>query len=190
MHYAGLTDEVLKEARAFGGLMSKLASAASLLVLCSGIVFAQTAQRPDAVRPLEHDATDDQIRQAVNRVRAGSKLTPKSWPGGARVAVGLTFDIDNELLARANPLPVPLSQGEYGATTALPRILAMLERHQVPATFFIPGVAAMLHPEMIPAIVKAGRHEIGVHGWIHENLPSIGRRISRGAFDDAGPSTT
>jgi peptidoglycan/xylan/chitin deacetylase (PgdA/CDA1 family) len=69
---------------------------------------------------------------------------------------------------------VPLSQGEYGATTALPRILAMLDRQKIPATFYIPAVAAMLHPGMIPAILAAKRHEIGVHGWIHENLPSIG----------------
>jgi peptidoglycan/xylan/chitin deacetylase (PgdA/CDA1 family) len=26
---------------------------------------------------------------------------------------------------------------------------------------------------MIPAILKSGRHEIGVHGWIHEHLPSV-----------------
>ena len=31
----------------------------------------------------------------------------------------------------------------------------------------------MLHPEMIPAIMKRGRHEIGVHGWIHEFLPAL-----------------
>ncbi len=154
--------------------MQRLISVAALVVLSSGYALGQTAQRPDVVRPLEHDATDDQIKQTINRVRAGRRLTPKSWPTGARVAVGVSFDIDNELLARSNPLPVPLSQGEYGATTALPRILAMLERQQIPATFFIPAVSAMLHPEMIPAIVKAGRHEIGVHGWIHENLPSIG----------------
>jgi peptidoglycan/xylan/chitin deacetylase (PgdA/CDA1 family) len=55
----------------------------------------------------------------------------------------------------------------------LPRILALLARHQVPASFFIPAVSALLHPEMIPAILKAGRHEIGVHGWIHEYLPTI-----------------
>jgi peptidoglycan/xylan/chitin deacetylase (PgdA/CDA1 family) len=150
-----------------------VAAVVALAVLWSAHPSGQAAQTPGTVRPLEHDATEEQIRQTVNRVRAGRKLTPKAWPGGARVAVALTFDIDNELLARGNPLPVPLSQGEYGATTALPRILAMLERHQIPATFFIPGVAAMLHPEMIPSIVKAGRHEIGVHGWIHENLPSI-----------------
>jgi peptidoglycan/xylan/chitin deacetylase (PgdA/CDA1 family) len=27
---------------------------------------------------------------------------------------------------------------------------------------------------MIPAILKSGRHEIGVHGWIHEFLPGVG----------------
>jgi peptidoglycan/xylan/chitin deacetylase (PgdA/CDA1 family) len=148
----------------------------AVAVLESLPVAGQSSQRPETVRPLEHDATEEQIRQTVNRVRAGRKLTPKTWPNGARVAVSLTFDIDNELLARGNPLPVPLSQGEYGATTALPRILAMLERQAIPATFFIPAVAAMLHSNMIPAIVKAGRHEIGVHGWIHENLASIGDR--------------
>jgi hypothetical protein len=39
--------------------------------------------------------------------------------------------------------------------------------------FFIPAVSAMLHPEMIPAIMKSGRHEIGVHGWIHEFPPAL-----------------
>jgi peptidoglycan/xylan/chitin deacetylase (PgdA/CDA1 family) len=153
--------------------MHRMALFAAILVLFPGFALAQTRQQPDAVSPLDHDATEDQIKQTVNRVRAGRKLTPKVWPTGARVAVGLSFDIDNELLARTNPLPVPLSQGEYGATTALPRILAMLDRQQIPATFYIPAVSAMLHPEMIPAIAKTGRHEIGVHGWIHENLPSI-----------------
>ena len=137
-------------------------------------LFAQAQAPPGTVAPLDHTATREQILRTVNQVRAGRTLTPKSWPNGARVAVGLSFDVDNELLARNSPLPVPLSQGEYGATTALPRILAMLDRQQVPATFFIPAVAAMLHPEMIPAILKGGRHEIGVHGWIHENLAAIG----------------
>jgi peptidoglycan-N-acetylglucosamine deacetylase len=158
--------------------MRRLAVAclAAVSVLGSLPVAGQSSQRPETVRPLEHDATEEQIRQTVNQVRAGRKLTPKAWPNGARVAVSLTFDIDNELLARGNPLPVPLSQGEYGATTALPRILAMLERQAIPATFFVPAVAAMLDANMIPAIIKAQRHEIGVHGWIHENLASIGDR--------------
>src|SRR5207237_2305339 len=109
--------------------------------------------------------------QAVGTARFGRKLTPKTWPNGARVAVCLSFDVDNELLQRANPLPVPLSVGEYGATTSVPRILDLLDRHQVPATFFIPAMGAMLHPEMVPAILARHRHEIGVHGWVHEFWP-------------------
>src|SRR5262245_46596500 len=93
------------------------------------------AQGQRAVPPIAIDATDEQIKQVVGAVRAGRKLTPAAWPNGGRVAVALSFDIDNELLMRQNPLPVPLSEGEYGATTALPRILAMLERQQVPASF-------------------------------------------------------
>jgi len=124
--------------------------------------------------PIAIDSTEDQIKQAASAVRAGRKLTPQAWPNGARVAVALSFDIDNELLSRTTPLPVPLSQGEYGALEGLPRILAMLDRQQVPASFYIPAGSAILHPDMIPALKKANRHEIGVHGWMHENLPSIG----------------
>jgi hypothetical protein len=126
------------------------------------------------VNPITVDSTEEQIRQAVGAARVGRKLTPKTWPNGARVAVCLSFDVDNELLQRANPLPVPLSVGEYGATTSVPRILDLLDRHQVPATFFIPAMGVMLHPEMVPAIVARHRHEIGVHGWVHEFWPGIG----------------
>jgi peptidoglycan/xylan/chitin deacetylase (PgdA/CDA1 family) len=31
----------------------------------------------------------------------------------------------------------------------------------------------MLHPEIVPEILKRGRHEIGVHGWIHEFWPDF-----------------
>jgi peptidoglycan/xylan/chitin deacetylase (PgdA/CDA1 family) len=119
--------------------------------------------------------SEEQLRQAVAPARVGRKLTPKSWPNSARVAVCLSFDVDNEsyLLARGEKSPTTLSAADFGAETGLPRILELLDRHQVPASFFIPAVSAVLHPEMIPAIVKRGRHEIGVHGWIHESLPAL-----------------
>src|SRR5512132_340988 len=135
---------------------------------------ASPQQPAPSVPPITIDSSEEQIRQAVATARMGRKLTPKTWPNGARVAVCLSFDVDNELLQRANPLPVPLSVGEYGATTSVPRILDLLDRHQVPATFFIPAMGVMLHPEMVPAIVARHRHEIGVHGWVHEFWPSIG----------------
>jgi peptidoglycan/xylan/chitin deacetylase (PgdA/CDA1 family) len=136
--------------------------------------LSQRGGQPPQQPAIGVDATEEQIKRGFGAVRAGRKLTPSAWPNNARVAVALSFDIDNELLSRNTPLPVPLSQGEYGAIEGLPRILAMLDRQQVPATFYIPAASAMLHPDMIPSILKRGRHEIGVHGWIHENLPSLG----------------
>jgi peptidoglycan-N-acetylglucosamine deacetylase len=135
--------------------------------------FGQMQYIP-GVNPIPIDANPEQMRQAVAIVRAGRKLTPESWPNGSRVAVSLNFDIDNETLWRETPLPVPLSEGEYGATTGLPRILDLLDRHQIPATFFIPAMSSILHPEMVPEILKRKRHEIGVHGWVHEELPVVG----------------
>ena len=46
--------------------------------------------------------TDDELRRAAGTARVGRKLTPTAWPNGARVAVCLSFDVDNEsyLLAR------------------------------------------------------------------------------------------
>jgi peptidoglycan/xylan/chitin deacetylase (PgdA/CDA1 family) len=144
-----------------------------LATIGGALAARQQPQQPSSVPPLGIDWTPDQIQKAVGAVRAGRKLTPKSWPNGARVAVNIGFDVDNELLARNNPLPATLSQGEYGAVEALPRLLRILDKHQIPASFYIPAVSAMLHPEMVPAIMKSGRHEIGVHGWIHENLPAL-----------------
>ncbi|HTS63675.1 MAG TPA: polysaccharide deacetylase [Candidatus Acidoferrales bacterium] len=119
--------------------------------------------------------TDDQLRAAVAPVRAGRKLTPKSWPNGARVAVCLSFDDDTEapLLRDGNTSPTTLSASDFGAETGTARILEMLDRYQVPATFFVTGVDALLHPQMLAAILKSGRHEIGVHGWIHEFPPRL-----------------
>jgi peptidoglycan/xylan/chitin deacetylase (PgdA/CDA1 family) len=108
-------------------------------------------------------------RGHVERVRAGAKLTPPSWPGGARVAVAISFDADHETISLRDGETSPgrLAQGEYGSRTAVPRILALLAEYGVPASFFVPAVSAMLHPADIEAYVAA-EHEIAVHGWIHE----------------------
>jgi len=69
---------------------------------------AQEPQQPPVFPPIPVDAKEEQVRQAVQLVRAGQKLS------------------------------------------------------------------AALHPQMIQDIVRRSRHEIGVHGWMHENLPTIG----------------
>src|SRR5689334_11459917 len=139
------------------------------------IATAAFAQQPGSPAQPGIKWTDDQLRRAVAPARVGRKLTPATWPGNARVAVCLSFDVDNEsyLLARGETSPTTLSAADFGAETGLPRILQLLDHYQIPASFFIPAVSAMLHPQMIPAILKSGRHEIGVHGWIHESLTAL-----------------
>jgi peptidoglycan/xylan/chitin deacetylase (PgdA/CDA1 family) len=112
-------------------------------------------------------------RGHVGRVQAGRALMP-GWPGGARVAVALSFDSDHETipLRDGETGPGKLSQGEYGSRVGAPRILALLAERGVPATFFMPAVSALLHPDEVRRYVAEG-HEVGMHGWIHERTVTL-----------------
>jgi peptidoglycan/xylan/chitin deacetylase (PgdA/CDA1 family) len=131
-----------------------------------------------------------EIERTVNKVRAGRDLTPKAWPQGARVAVALSFDMDAEtgFLRSGLSSPQPLSRGEYGPRAGVPRILQLMEKHSVPVSFFIPAVSAQLHSGTVDAILESGlKHEIGVHGWVHERITELSaeeeRMLTRRAFD-------
>jgi peptidoglycan-N-acetylglucosamine deacetylase len=115
-------------------------------------------------------------RGHVDAVRAGRRLVPPRWPGDARVAVALSFDSDHETIPLRDGefSPGRLSQGEYGARVAVPRILGLLEDREIVASFFVPAVSALLHPDEIAAYVDGG-HEVAVHGWIHERNALLGR---------------
>jgi peptidoglycan/xylan/chitin deacetylase (PgdA/CDA1 family) len=97
-------------------------------------------------------------RGHVDAVRAGRRLVPPRWPGDARVAVALSFDSDHETipLRDGETRPGRLSQGEYGARVAVPRILGLLEDREIVASFFVPAVSALLHPDDIAAYVDGG----------------------------------
>jgi len=112
---------------------------------------------------------EEKWRPIVEKIRAGRSLKPPQWHGGARCAVALSFDSDHETqtLRWGQSSPGKLSQGEYGARVGVPRILDLLKRHDIPATFFVPAVVAMLHPDEQRRVVSEG-HEIGIHSWIHE----------------------
>ncbi len=113
---------------------------------------------------------DNRVLEVVRQVRAGRDLTPREWPAGARVAVGLSFDFDNETpsLREGQTSPALMAQGEYGARAGLPRVLRLLDTYGIAATFFIPAMSAKIHPASVREIVAKGRHEIALHGWIHE----------------------
>ena len=93
------------------------------------------------------------------------------WPNDANIAVTLTFDLDAETVWWAdadsmNGNASSLSQGRYGPKVAVPKILALLDKHGVKATFFIPAWVAENYPDVVKNIAAAG-HEIGAHGVKH-----------------------
>ena len=94
------------------------------------------------------------------------------WPDGVRAAAAITFDVDAEsgVLADAPEAASRLSvmtHQAYGPRTGVPRLLRILERRGVRATFFVPGYTAERHPDAVRAIRDAG-HEIAHHGYCHE----------------------
>jgi peptidoglycan/xylan/chitin deacetylase (PgdA/CDA1 family) len=143
------------------------------LVLVSCIPLAAQSPLPAAMPGLKLSL--DELKAQYTHFGVGKRLKPKSWPRGARVAVALSFDVDNATvpLSRGQLGSEDLSRGMYGAVDGLPRILRLLDKQNVPASFFIPAVSAALNPEMVPSILSGKRHEIGVHGWIHEHLGTL-----------------
>ena len=116
--------------------------------------------------------TPEQIIKHVSTVRAGRDLNPKSWPNGAKVAVSISFDIDTEPVwigFQEQSSPSYMSRGEYGARSGLPRVMKLLKKHDIPATFFIPAMTMELHPEVVPQLKDNPRYEIGFHSYVHEN---------------------
>jgi len=96
---------------------------------------------------------------------------------GEKIPVALTFDVDAESgwLGQGDAFMnrlTTLSEGRYGVTRALPRLLALLDQLDIAATFYVPGLTAELHPTVVPAIL-AGGHEIGHHGYWHRSADGL-----------------
>jgi len=144
-----------------------------LTLIASAVTVLAQAPPPPAMPGLNLPV--EQLRKQYQHYGVGKRLIPKQWPKGARVAVALSFDVDNATvpLSRGNLGSEDLSRGMYGAIDGLPRILRMLDRQNVPASFFIPAVSVLLNPEIPQEILASRRHEIGVHGWIHEHLGTL-----------------
>src|SRR5579863_10283281 len=86
------------------------------------------------------------------------------------VHVALTFDYDAFSVwigSIGATSPSMISRGEL-CPPGVRRILKLLDEYQIKGTFYIPGHTALAYPATVVDIAAAG-HEIGHHGWVHEN---------------------
>jgi peptidoglycan/xylan/chitin deacetylase (PgdA/CDA1 family) len=100
-----------------------------------------------------------------------------TWPEGKRAAAVLGFDMDAESVAlTVDPASrhrlSAMSHQAYGPVTGMPRILQMLDRHEVRATFFCPGYTAERYPDLVRQVRDAG-HEVAHHGYLHEAMAGM-----------------
>ena len=65
-----------------------------------------------------------------------------------------------------------LSRGEFSGRVGGPRVLDILKRYDVKASWFIPGQTADAFPEATRRVADEG-HEIGNHGYAHEDISAL-----------------
>lgn len=86
------------------------------------------------------------------------------------LTVALTFDFDAISVwigSMGSKSPSAISRGEFGVVGTR-RLLELLRRHDLSATWFIPGHTIDTFPDTCREIFEAG-HEVGHHNYCHEN---------------------
>ncbi|MDQ2682846.1 MAG: polysaccharide deacetylase [Chloroflexota bacterium] len=94
-----------------------------------------------------------------------------------RATVCLSFDFDALSVwigPRGAQSPSATSRGEF-AVVGVQRVLKVLAARGIQATFYIPGHTVETYPAAVHQILAAG-HEIGHHGYLHENPVSLPTR--------------
>ncbi|MEU3168577.1 polysaccharide deacetylase [Streptosporangium sp. NPDC006930] len=64
--------------------------------------------------------------------------------------------------------PNDIQRGVFAGEVGTPRLLQLFERYDLRTTWFIPGHSIETFPTEMAAVADAG-HEIGAHGYSHEN---------------------
>ena len=93
------------------------------------------------------------------------------WPEGKRIAVLVLFDYQAEVeesfvFPDGTPHYGQITEASYGGRVGIWRLLDILDRHNIKATFNVCGITAERYPESARAIVERG-HEIAGHTYDH-----------------------
>jgi peptidoglycan/xylan/chitin deacetylase (PgdA/CDA1 family) len=112
------------------------------------------------------------------------------WPDAARAAAVVTVDLSPDCGPEGiTPRDLESEDAEYGIEVGLGRVLGLLERHHVAATFAVPAAVAEARPDRIREVVARG-HEIAAHGLRHEDPTGLGRAEEQGRIARATETLT
>jgi peptidoglycan/xylan/chitin deacetylase (PgdA/CDA1 family) len=78
--------------------------------------------------------------------------------------------------------PDDISRGVFAGEVGAPRLLELFRRNELTTTWFIPGHSAETFPDQMRAVAEAG-HEIGIHGYSHENPIEMSREQEADVLD-------
>ncbi len=132
-------------------------------IFLSGIYFftypsSAASLPPTPTEIVKRSVTETPVFTQTPLVPTPTKVVPSATP--------------NPSLPHAGDI-LYLSFDDGPSTQWTPKILDILEKHDVKATFFIVGQDAKERPEVIHAVVDAG-HIIAHHTWSHSSLGGLG----------------
>lgn len=78
--------------------------------------------------------------------------------------------------------PDDISRGLFAGEVGVPRLVELFRRYGLTQTFFWPGHSVETFPDEFDASVAAG-HEIGVHGYSHENPIAMSQQQETDVLD-------
>ena len=105
------------------------------------------------------------------------------WPKNKKAAAMLTIDVDTitPMLWRERQnnsfSSSEFEQRAFGIRQGVARILKILDDLQIKGVFFIPAFVAEANPELVKDILSM-EHEIGIHGYIHEEISCLDEKSS------------
>jgi len=98
---------------------------------------------------------------------------PVPWPNNARCAVAVTWDLDADSGLnyyhpdRADTLIASQTQTRYGPNIAVPRLMELGRRFEIPQSFFVPGWVIENYRGAVDQIID-NNNEVALHGYLHE----------------------
>lgn len=95
---------------------------------------------------------------------------------------GATLRALTELVATKLKLTIEFGTGLFAGTVGVRRMLKLFAKYDIKTTWFIPGHSLETFPEEMAAVRDAG-HEIGLHGYSHENPTDMSLEQQRDVLD-------